>query len=141
MSGEEHSRQREQHREDFEAGGCGVCLRTSKEAGAAGAGKTRAVLVGDGAAWPIERTLLFSLSKEEAAEGLSRGLTCFDIHLRGIVWATTWRRPWRWKRDSSQAAADRRVRQDLRVGLVSEAARGRILDGYCRMSQWISCEV
>lgn len=119
-----------------------MCLRTSKEAGAAGGrGETRAILVGDGTAWPIERTLLFSLSKEEAAEGLSRGLTCFDIHLRGIVWATMWRRPWRWKRDSSQAAADRRVRQDLRVGLVSEAARGRILDGYCRMSQWISCEV
>lgn len=67
-------------------------LRTSKEAGTAGAGKTRAILVGDGAAWPIERTSLFSLSKEEAAEGLSQGLTCFDIHWRRIVWATAWGR-------------------------------------------------
>lgn len=103
-----------------------MCLRTSKEAGAAGAGKTRDILVGGGAAWPIERTSLFSLSKEEAAEGLSQGLTCFDICLGGIVWATTWRRPWRWK--PSQAAAVTRVREDLCVGLVSEAAGGRSLD-------------
>lgn len=71
-------------------------------------------------------TSLFSLSKEEAAEGLSQGLTCFDICLGGIVWATTWRRPWRWK--PSQAAAVTRVREDLCVGLVSEAAGGRSLD-------------
>lgn len=48
MSGEEHSRQREEHRKDFEAEGCGVCLRNSKEAGVAGAGRLRAILVGDG---------------------------------------------------------------------------------------------
>lgn len=64
------------------------------------AGRIRAILVGDGASRCIGWALLFSLSPGEAAEGLGRGLTCFDIYLRRIVWAARWGRDRRQKQES-----------------------------------------
>lgn len=68
-----------------------MCLRNNEEAGVAGQEELEPSWWEMGpkgvcrASWPMESTWLLRLSTGEAAEGLGRGLTCFDIHLRGIV--------------------------------------------------------